>query len=336
MHIFLDESGTFAATKDRGSFCVVAAYVIPESAFDAMAQYLRMFKVEAGRSPSAEVKRNVASEHTYFRLLERLARLKGFAVAVATDASINASVLDHQHKQAARILENEPRMIYDQGKQMIRDLANSLNLLSPQNYVELLCRTILAWNVVKTATLYFAQRVPETLGRFSWRFDQKDLTRNRFETTFETVAVALMQSMSMRDPLISLIGADYSAFERFRWTGGKLAWLPEARPGAHHLNAGMIWREDLDFVDSKESDGVQIADLISSGVYGCLRGRFSDNPRAAKLLGRLMVGGRQNWEALDLVSLGGKGHELQLDRRVESLVRTMRAASRNILVPERA
>lgn len=333
MHIFLDESGTFASSQQRGSWCVVAAYVVPEATLAAAEETVLWFRHDAGNPLGGELKRSDAPEWAYFRFLERLTLLNGIAFAVATDTSLNGNVDAHRAIQAAKIQSNENRMLHQAGKDMVRQLAQDVVALPQQSYVELICRTLLAWDVVKHGTLYYAQRVPETLGAFSWRFDQKNLTRNRFETTFERLAIAFMQSMSIGDPLIHLVEGNYTAFERFAWHKEAPHWLPALKEGSSHLNANMIWREDLDFVDSKRMLGVQIADLIVSGVFACLRGRFKDNERAACLLGGLMVGGRTRLSPLQLVSLGGEGEELVLDRKTAKRVLMIHKSARDILVP---
>lgn len=334
MHIFLDESGTFTTARQRGAWCVVAAYVVPEQSLAAAEEAVLWFRHDAGHPLGGELKRNDAPEWAYFRFLQRLSRLDGIAAAVATDTSLNGNVIDHREAQARKILINEPRMVHGAGKAGIRQMASDVRALSAQNYVELLCRTLLAWDVVKIATLYYAQRRPEALGRFAWRFDQKNLTRNRFETTFETLAVCLMQTLSVAEPMIQLVEGDYRAFDRFSWTNEAPGWLPPLKPGASHLDAGMLWREDLDFVDSQRVIGVQIADLIVSGVFACLRGRFEDNDRAADLLGRLMVRGVE--PPLRLISLGGHGDELRIDRPTGRRIDILRGSSRYILTPASA
>jgi len=334
MHIFLDESGSFACSTKRDSFCLVVAYIVPEATLPAVEDAILWFRHDAGNPLGGELKRRDAPEWAYLRFLERLNALNGIAVAVATDSSLNGQVADHRRLQAKNIRDYAPKMIHEQGKKMVNDLADAMVRLSDQNYVELFCRTYLAWEVVKISTLYFSQRVPETLGTFSWRFDQKNLTRNRFETTFEAIAPAFMQTISMRETLIHLVEADYSAFERFSWEGEEPDWLPTLKPGRGRINAGKIWREDLDFVDSKRVLGVQAADLIASGLYGVLRGNLQQNDRAERLLGSLMVGHGQYIEPLQLIALGsagGKQKYTRLSRAAGRCVNHIRLAAQPVL-----
>lgn len=332
MRIFLDESGTFGAAPDSGAFCVVAAYVVPERAEHRVHDVLSRFKKEAGYEQDVEVKRRNATEETYFRFLKRLGCLEGIVVALATDAGLNRGAKAHQSVQAHKIAENEPQMIHPEGKASVRRLATELRSLSAQNYIELICRTYLAWGVIKTATLYFVQRDPETLARFEWRFDRKDITQNRFETTFKTVSIGLMQTISYRDPIICVEGFDYSHFDaQFAWTGDDPSWLPAVAAKQGRIDAGKIWRASHQFVDSEIDPGVQVADLVASGIYGCLRGRFTDNDQAAYLLGRLMVGPEKGKQVIQLVALADDQTAQPVAPTVARRVTIMRRAARPML-----
>lgn len=333
MKIFLDESGTFSAADTAGAFCVVAAYVMPECAWVDVQAVLNQFKAEAGFLRNTEVKRKNASEAVYFRFLQRLGRLPGIVVAVATDAAYNEAASRHQEEQAGEIAESEPSMIYPEGKAAIRKLAADLRSLSTQNYVELMCRTHLAWNVIKTGSLYFVQRIPETLSSFEWRFDQKDISRTRFESTFKNVSIALMQTMSFRDPIRCLEGADYSDFDsQFAWQAGAPAWLPPVEAERGLVDAGKIWREKHEFLDSKTDVGIQVADLVVSGIYGCLRGRFANNDMAACLLGHLMVSPPKGKQAIQLIGLTDRPTDSAVARDVARSVIIMNKTSRPMVL----
>jgi hypothetical protein len=334
MHIFLDESGSFVRSTKRGSFCLVVAYIVPEATLPTVEEAILWFRHDAGNALGGELKRSDAPEEAYLKFLQRLNRLNGIAVAVATDSSFNGQVANHRQQQAQNIRDYVPKMIYEGGKKGLLDLADALARLSDQNYVELFCRTYLAWEVVKISTMYYSLRVPETLRAFSWRFDQKNLTRNRFETTFEAIAPAFMQTISMRETMIQIKEADYSAFERFNWEGPEPDWLPPLKGGRDRIDAGKIWREDLDFVDSKRVLGVQAADLIASGLYGVLRGKLQQNDRAARLLGSLMVSHGRYIEPLQLIALGaadGKNEDMRLSRITGRCVNHIRRAARPVL-----
>ena len=140
------------------------------------------------------------------------------------------------------------------------------------------------------------QRDPRTLRRFKWRIDQKNTSKTDFEDAFEKVAPALLQTRSIYEPFHKLEGADYSALAPYEYGEGEVpTYLTEATgiEIEHALNIGKLLRKDLEFEDSKHSEGIQIADLLASGIRRCLRNGFDDNQTAAQLLGRLMIQGQK-------------------------------------------
>jgi len=301
MNIFIDESGSFVNSSKLNSWNCVAAYVMPERIKYKSEKALTILKSKA--TPSAkrhgEIKLRDVSERDYFQFLTRLGNLAGVLFAVVTDAGRNnlADIGFHQKEQAAKIRANIPRMIYEEGKQAVGLLADQLEALSPQLYVQLQCQVNMIFDIIGRALLYFVQRDPITLRRFKWRIDQKNTSKTDFEDAFEKVAPALLQSRSIDEPLTMLEGADYSALAPYEYGEGEApAYLSEATgiEIKRGLNIGKLLRENREFEDSTRSEGIQIADLLASGIRRCLRNGFDDNQIAAQLLGRLMIQGEKS------------------------------------------
>jgi hypothetical protein len=332
MHIFLDESGTFSASNVAGSFCVVAGYIVPERCYSKIRDIVRRFKLKAGFASSVEVKRRDVDERQYFSFLQELGEIDAIAVALATDSSYNGDPHLHKAEQAEKISDQVSRMRTAEGAQLVSELANDVRRLSDQNYIELVLRSLLVWQIIQISTLYYVTRTPATLGSFRWKFDQKDLRRNHFETTFERLSGTLVQTMSIDDPLICVEGADYSHFHRFASEGPVPDWMPTstARTEAQAVNGGVIWRQDLNFVDSKHHIGVQVADLIVSGIRGCLRRDFADNEQAAQLIGKLLVKPARGDDVIRFRSFSAP-EGAQVDSSVTRLVRIMQYHARQMI-----
>ncbi|NWD09801.1 DUF3800 domain-containing protein, partial [Pseudomonas gingeri] len=96
-----------------------------------------------------------------------------------------------------------------------------------------------------------------------------------------------------------------------------------------HTNLGKIFREDFQFVDSKNDFGIQLADLLSAGIRRCLRKEFKDNIRAAALLGRLMTQSLVDPCPLTFVSFGAGG---ALDSAVNELANMMSRQQRRVIM----
>jgi hypothetical protein len=295
---------------------------------------MRRFKVRTGFASSAEVKRRNVDERQYFSLLRELGEIDAIAVALVTDSSHNGDPHLHKAEQARKILNQVPKMRTAEGAQVVSELANDVRRLSDQNYIELVLRSMLVWQIIQTSTLYYVTRTPATLGSFRWKFDQKDLRRNHFETTFERLSGTFVQTMSIDDPLICIEGADYSHFHRLASEGPIPDWMPisAVRAGAQAVNGGVIWRQDLDFVDSKHHVGVQVADLIVSGIRGCLRRGFADNEQAAELIGKLLVKPARGDDVIRFRSFSAPD-DARVDPAVARLVQTMQRHARH-MIPE--
>ena len=69
------------------------------------------------------------------------------------------------------------------------------------------------------------------------------------------------------------------------------------------MNLGKLFRENFKLVDSKQSPGVQVADLLAAGIRRTLRGGFDDNLRASRLLGAIMVQAEQRRAPVRLLTL---------------------------------
>ena len=264
---------------------------------------LASLKRSVGVVPKAEIKLKHLNEDQYFQFLEQLGRLNGVVFAVATDAGLNLppDVAEHQRIQAEKIVEHKDKMHYQAAREGLQALSDQVAALAPQLYIQLHCQVNLIAAIIRNGVLYFVQRHPRSLGHFRWRIDQKNSTRSDYEKAFESITPAILQSISLREPMPILIGADYSAFSRFDYSADERptylrdTYGIEIREDEPATNIGLIMRENHEFVDSAHNYGVQIADLLASGVRRCLRQEFGDNENVARLLGRLMVqnyGGR--------------------------------------------
>ena len=337
MYIFVDESGSFVPPPrgQANAWNSIAAYVLPEAHRSRMSTALATLKRETHWPQSGELKLKNVGEAAYYRFLARLARLDGVLFAVLTDMATNdiAATQRHQRAQAANIVKHIDKMLHENGRAALQQLANQVAGLSAQLYVQLQCQVELIDTIARSASLYFVQRHPKTLGHFRWRIDQKNATRTKYERSFFAVTPALLQSKSLAEPWIMLKGADYSAFDRFDFLPGEEpSYLREAygidTGPETPMNLGKLFRENFSFVDSKQSPGVQVADLLAAGIRRTLRQGFDDNSRASRLLGSMMVEGERRCPPVKLLTLSD---ERVLTGDARSLVGAMAGYARPML-----
>jgi hypothetical protein len=177
---------------------------------------------------------------------------------------------------------------------------------------------------------YFAQRNPNTLEAFRWRIDQKEPNKKTdFEDAFEKFSPALLQTISINEPAPILSWCDYRHMQEFIYRKSETPdYLKENFPhliGDGCLNIGKIIQKDIKFIDSKVSTGVQIADLLASGVRRLLKMGFKNNKIAAHLLGSLMVQEKHNDSPIKLVTFGSKtALKKELSKLVKIMIRSCR------------
>jgi hypothetical protein len=302
-------------------------------------QALRSLKHDSGTGRVEEIKLRLVNEDRYLRFLKDLSLVRGLPFVVATDAGSQpvADIHQHQIEQAKKIAENIAIMKHNEGKRALEEFAEQIRTVAPQLYVQLLCHVHLIYSILSDGILYFVQRTPASLGRFRWRIDQKNEANNVFEDSYLKLSLPLLQTISLNRPMPALVGADYSRFERFRWPPGegptylKDQYGVEDPEGGDRLNLGLLLTEDLEFKDSVDDDGIQIADLLASGIRRCLRGHFSDSKSAALLLGSLMVQRPRRKPPIQLIGFG-TGDGLPVNRTAEAAVSLMKSGSRGMLL----
>ena len=288
MHVFIDESGKCTLSAATGSWSVVAAYVVAEGQYAKAKAVLNKLKLSSGHSTNEEVKRKHVSPTAYARFLEQLHDVGGIVVAVATDASFNSGAGANKIAQVDAI--RRAGMNRDDGERRnSEELAKQVEELHIQSYIELICRLELSWSVARLGSLHYIRTHPATLGSFRWRPDEQG-PFHQIQSTYPRLLIGLVLYASMERPFPLVGGIDahhYRHFRRFLRTNPTR--LPSSAPeGAAFLDPTLIYVEDLKFVDSKDCPGVQIADLLASGIRGCLKGTMPDNEHVASALGRLM------------------------------------------------
>jgi hypothetical protein len=332
VHIFIDESGTFATASQPGAWCVVAAYVVGSRDRVAVEDALSALKVTVGRSPTDEIKRRDVSEVKYFRFLDDLSTRGGFLVSVATDAGTNDGAAENQTGQVRVIREAIDGLKLPKDKLEAEALAAAMERLSPQLYVEIICRMYLAWLVVTVGVAHYVQAEPQTLWSMHWCFDAKGGVGAAFERAHGPLMAGLASEMSKTRPMPFVDGADYSAFGRFI-RGGAAALRPTSprqERAEVMVNTQRVYRERQAFVDSARSPGVQIADLLVSGIAALLRGKFSDQERAARCLGRLTMRLYATDHASHLISFGDPSAPVTISDVARTAIGSMDTVARAV------
>lgn len=305
----------------------MVAVATPESARSAIEASVKALKLSTATSISNEIKLNDIPERRYVSFLESLSKTNLLLFATATDAGYNAPerIARHQKNQVEKVRENIPRMRYESGRQGVQTLSNQLEAISLQLYAQLVCQVDLLHDVVGRSINYFAQRTPGALTEFRWRIDQKNTSKTVYEDAFEKIAPALLQTRSIREPSALIQGFDYRRMVAYEFQDGRLPEYLAEQYGIHvenGLNIQKLIRGNLKFEDSKRSYGIQVADLLASGLRRCLRGKFEDNDTVAQALGRLTLQNQRGKYPIRLISFAE--HEDQVDPVAAKVVKALR------------
>lgn len=335
LNIFVDESGTFRTSPHPDSWCTVVAYVSPEIDRAPLERLVGQLRIDC--AGGKEAKLNDVSEDRYARFLSDLSRLHGIAFAVAIDAHLHtdAALQTHRDGQAGKVLENIDMMLYPQGRQAVQDLSDAIRCLPVQLYTQLVCQVELLHKVITRAITYFAQRYPATLSSLRWRVDRKDTIPTAYENAFRIILPGLLQTKSARDPMLMLKGANYEFFKRFEFASGEVPRFLKEDYGLDYgddvADVGKMVRDDFQLVDSNDVAGVQVADLLASGLRRAMRCNFDDPARIASLLGANMLQEAHRAQPVRLIALGN-GNEPIVSEQTARLLTAMTQFNRPYLV----
>jgi len=278
MFIFIDEAGTFTTTTKAHSVSCVAALVVPES---LSATLFRRFKklTAPWLDGEREIKGRSLNETEIQAVLKLLRRFDVLLIAVCVDMGMHTEdgIEAHKKHQAGAFLRAiRPRMP-DSLKRDFEDLAARMEGLSNQLYVQATALMHLAHNVLHASTLYYVERLPQTLGVFKWRIDAKGTSLTNYEALWREVVSPFSQTMSLREPLLRLKGADYSAFARFEGTAPVVPaylrpQLPDHTGPFQYVDAKRVLTENLQFSLSHRYQGLQVADVLANAIRRACNG----------------------------------------------------------------
>ena len=296
LNFYIDESGSFVPADFNGAWSLSAGIIVPNSYLRKCEKILRKLKIKSGYKYNDEIKLKHVNEDNYLEFLKDIFRLELTLYCVATDSGkqTTSEIEFHRDSQANKVEEHKDKMLYPEGKKSVERIANQVRTLSPQLHLQLICQIELISKLFNQGILYYVQRTPAQLNKFRWKIDEKSHGVSNFEKTFRTLVPPLLQTKSLKNPGIHVTGFDYSAMKEYMFTKDNApTYLSD-----HYdmdintegtINLGKLIWDDFEFVDSKKEVGIQIADLLASGLRRCLRGGFTKNLIIAEALGKLMV-----------------------------------------------
>jgi hypothetical protein len=279
MLIFIDETGPFLIPPPGArSLCAVGALVVPERAYDSLAQaYSRLKTSWTGNSN--EIKGSTLSEGQVSAVIECLLSHQCLFFVCPTEMSLNSqAVIDRFQKTQVELLTAEITDAHSEERRVEAFRLRSVFERMPSTlFIQTVLLNELIKKVIDQATLHFVMRDPAEAGKFGWTIDAKDKNKTAYEAAWEGLAGGLVQGLGLESPSIAYEEGDYSSFQRFLLT----EWpkhLPKPKagtgPGVMMFNLGKILYESMTFTDSAMSEGLQLADVITNAFRRAVMGRL--------------------------------------------------------------
>jgi hypothetical protein len=161
--------------------------------------------------------------------------------------------------------------------------------MSNQLFLQAFATWQLIITTIREGTLYFVQRQPRELGDIDWVIDRKDRTITQMEETWSTLILPMGEAAFAREPLTYIEGEDYSYFDaRYGFTEATADaealrhsdWvrsaygLPPKEKGEVGIDAKRLLTEQRTFENSRDSIGLQLADMLAAILRRALNDRL--------------------------------------------------------------
>lgn len=278
MHIFIDESGTFAASEKTHSVSAVGALVVPSA---KLAYFEKLYRNLRPRLPmhNGEVKGRLLTESDVRLVVDLLLRVEAFFEVVAVDLGLHTQDgLDrHKKSQEEAITQHltekhHPNLVADVWK-----LRHSLEQMSTQLYVQAVVQSELVYDVLNHSQIYFAFRKWRELGSFHWTIDAKgEGSEVPWERWWKQAMLPMVESKSIRKPFPSVREGNYRAMQRFVTEPSEFK-RQLADPSDREdrwFDLKLVMTESMTFSD-EPTPGLETVDILVNSIRRSLAGNFT-------------------------------------------------------------
>jgi hypothetical protein len=211
-----------------------------------------------------------------------------------------------------------------------------------QLFLQAFAMWLLIIKTIREGTLYYVQREPQELGDIGWVIDRKDRTITQMEDTWSTLILPLSEKAFALKPMISIKGEDYSQFDaRYGFTEATAApemlrhvrWLQSvyAKPGQprapmHGIDARRLLTEQRTFQDSRDSLGLQLADMLDAILRRALNDRLQFS--GWKDFGGLLI---HHWQAGEGFIQLGTDDGISMSNHVTKVCQALHRTAKDML-----
>lgn len=321
MKIYIDESGWFnkhmdCDTKDK-AWCVVGAITIPHSKEKVAYRALLDLKKNLGLNPQDEIKRNRPEPGSpLFISFANKLREAGCSVHAITANRFLLNDEESEKHKIKQILAREEYinlrreefsdndiMLMKHDLEVIKELIYKSSI---QEYNQIVLQSALVAFMLDKTMAYYGAANPRELSRFSWIIDRKNINQGVFEELYMKLMPPFVEVDFIRSPRgIPFTHGNYEYFfKNFSpLTSSLLMDNKEInkRKKIYGMDYSKLSRSmlsfdfkklltsDIKFSDSNKSPGLQIADLVVSGLNRFLKGNVDSAVKASEILGSLVL-----------------------------------------------
>ena len=294
MHIYLDESGTFAGwDTNSDAISVLGALVLPSSRLDKIfAKYSKLRLSLPKRK--GEVKGFLLTNAQLIKVIGILARNEAlfFPSFIDTGRQTLTEAEFHREKAIMALGENLTNGHSAELRAGVSDLQRRMAAFPVQLYAQSMVTMDLLHHAMEQMLLYHCQRNPKELSSFHWVIDAKDSKHvSDWEAWWSQTLVVWLQAISLATPAQFLRGGDYSYFKRFLFHDLP-AYLERHAPQNLDMTLGagvnlqLVFRESFRF-SSEAEPGLELVDIVTNALRRALRGKMDES--AWTHLSRLLI-----------------------------------------------
>jgi hypothetical protein len=343
MKIYIDEAGGFVhPSAGTQSYSLVLALVIPSSIEDELFHEFLCLR-DSWPKQAIEIKGSTLDEAQAAQVIELMSRYDVLVNFFSVDMVMHddQAVEAFKNRQADKITVHITREYLADAVQEMHELGEAIRRMPNQLFLQADLTIRLLLKVIQNSTLYFAQLRPDELGSIEWIIDRKNRTLTEMEQVWTTLILPFSEQHFHKNSFVILKGADYSHFlGRYGFTAETmdedmarhLKWA-EATYGAPPLtgdeagtDSKLLFSEQRRFEDSKNSLGLQLADMLAA----ILRRGLNENLQLTgwRDFGRLFAGKSNPFVLL----YRGDGSPRSLEGHTAKVCRVIMKQSKSLLV----
>lgn len=289
MHVFIDESGSFAGFEQNSgkSLAAVGALCIPDS---QMPRLQKKYEKLRKRLPKdkGEVKGRVLSETDVANVVDVLMRNGAILEVSITDVGLHSDAGVRKYRdEVALHMESIKHRFNEAARIEVAETVQQIRTTPAQLFLQAVLTMDALEKTVQNIPLYFAQRQPKDISSFKWIVDSKDRSKTTdWEKWWSTYCQGVLANRSKRRPGVELKGADYSYFNR-SYGDGEFTDLK-------------LLFSDFRFSPDVEM-GLELVDIVTNAIRRALVGNLARNGWAG--LPGIMIHKRQHY--ISFINLEG-------------------------------